>query len=295
MTVSNSPLIIGGDSQLGRALKSQLSAAGERVVVTTRRRDTLAKERVFLDLETFRAEQVPQAGIAFLCAGATSLDACHQHPASTRRVNVEGTVELAKMLVGRGTFVVFLSTNLVFDGTMAHVSADAERRPTTVYGHQKAEAETRLLEFGEHLAVVRLAKVLPRHFRLFHWWHQQLRQGQGIDAFMDLSIAPISLDFAVDVIGRIGAQRLAGIWQASASEQVRYDEIARRLADRCGAKRELVRGVSARSYEPLGGVIPKHSTLDTRRLDAELGLLVPDAWSTVDRTLAHTVDRSGDE
>ena len=295
MPVSNSSLIIGGDSRLGRALTSRLSEDGDLTVVTTRRMDTLADDRVFLDFATFRPEHVPPADVAFLCAGETSLENCHQHPLATRRVNVEGTVELANILLRQGTFVVFLSTNLVFDGGTPHVCADADRRPTTVYGHQKAEAERLLLDLGDRIAVVRLAKVLPRHFPRFRSWRHQLQEGQCVDAFVDLNIAPVPLDFAVELIGRIGKEKLAGIWQASASEQFSYYETAKRLADRCNANQELIHGVSALNYEPLGGVIPEHSTLDTSRLEVELGLNVPEAWSTIDRTLAHTIDRSGDE
>lgn len=114
-------------------------------------------------------------------------------------------------------------------------------------------------------------------------------------AFVDLSIAPVPLDFVVELLGRIGGDCLSGIWQASASEQISYNDIAKRLADRCHVSKELVCAVSALEYEPLNGALPKYSTLDATRLESELGLRVPDAWSTVERTLAHTIDRSGDE
>jgi dTDP-4-dehydrorhamnose reductase len=295
MVVVGSALIVGGDSQIGRCLASWHSAVGHRVITTTRRTETLAEHRQLLDLEAGHTEDIPFADVAYLCAGATSLQCCHKHPEVTRRVNVESTVQLAETLVRQGTFVVFPSTNLVFDGTIPFVRADAECRPTTVYGQQKAEAERRLLELGDRVSVVRLTKVLSQSYPLFDAWRRQLKENQCVCAFSDMGIAPIPLEFVVELIGTIGTRGLCGIWQASAREQVSYYEIAQRLADRSGGSNKLVSGVSAIAYEPLNGVVPTHSTLDSRRLSAELGFGVPDSWSTIDRTLDCVIDRSRDE
>ena len=54
---------------------------------------------------------------AVLCAGITSLAVCRQDPQACRRINVENSLAVLRQLAGTGTFVVALSTNLVFDGS----------------------------------------------------------------------------------------------------------------------------------------------------------------------------------
>src|SRR5690606_26325829 len=97
--------------------------------------------------------------VAFLCAAVTALRSCEADPAGTARANVEHTARLASMLVGRGAFVVFLSSNLVFDGSEPRRRADAPTCPATEYGRQKAAAEGALLAMGG-VSIVRLTKVV---------------------------------------------------------------------------------------------------------------------------------------
>ncbi len=51
---------------------------------------------------------------------------------------------LIKRLVAVGIFVVFISSNAVFDGTIPFVRADQPVNPKTAYGRQKAAAEEAL-------------------------------------------------------------------------------------------------------------------------------------------------------
>ena len=78
---------------------------------------------------------------AFLCAGRTKLADCEAHPAETELINVTRTTELARELGERGAFLVFLSTNLIFNGNKAFPTVEDTPKPTTAYGYQKAEAE----------------------------------------------------------------------------------------------------------------------------------------------------------
>ena len=86
-----------------------------------------------------------RSGAAVLAAAVTKLDACERDPEATARVNVEANLALAAMLASQGVYVVFLSSNQVFDGTRPHRLGSEPTSPQTVYGRQKAEVESRLL------------------------------------------------------------------------------------------------------------------------------------------------------
>jgi xanthine dehydrogenase small subunit len=60
---------------------------------------------------------------------------------------------LARRLLSLGAFVVFTSTNLVFDGEQAHYATCATPHPTSEYGRQKAEAERALLALGARVVL----------------------------------------------------------------------------------------------------------------------------------------------
>ena len=73
--------------------------------------------------------------------GAGHLGACEADPDGARKVNVDGTLAVARQLTDAGAFPVLVSTNAVFDGTEPHVPADTPPNPANVYGALKAEAE----------------------------------------------------------------------------------------------------------------------------------------------------------
>ena len=175
-------------------------------------------------------------GTAYLCAGITTHDACRQDPAGSRQVNVHRTVELARRLLAEGAFVVFPSTSLVFDGSTAYSDALRPVSPRTEYGRQKAEAERELLSLPG-TAVVRMSKVLGLDWPLGKKWRAALEGGLPIHPFSDMVMAPMSIDFAVDVLVKVGSAKAEGIHQISADHDIAYAEAAARLVSRLAPAR----------------------------------------------------------
>jgi len=281
-------LVIGSDGSIGRALTEELRGAGKAVAETTRRRALpFSADRTFLDLNDDMScwEPPGDVAVAYLCAGVSSLERCRVVPRESARVNVDHTVALAERLVARGTFVVFPSTNLVFDGTRPHRRAEDPVCPRTEYGRQKADAERRLLALGESVAVVRLSKVLGPAVPLLSSWVLALRNNRVVHPFSDVVFSPVPLTFTVQLLRRIGELRLPGVVQISGTEDITYEQVARRAAERIGVCHRLVRPVTSNEAGVCLEAVPSHTTLDTTRLRAELFVEPPDVWSTVDSVL----------
>ena len=273
-------LVVGADGRIGRALADRLAGKGHAVIRTVLSPESGAE---VLDLSRNAAGWTPPrpVSVAFLCAAATSLEYCRTRPMESRAVNVDGTVALARTLTGRGARVVFPSSNLVFDGSCPFARADASVCPRTEYGRQKADAERQLLELPG-VCVVRLSKVLGPASPLLAPWAAALRRGEPVRPFADMVMSPVPLGFAVEVLGRVGATPMEGVLQVSAAEDISYEQAARHVAKRIRAAQELVEPVSAAgSGLPLEH-LPAHTTLDTTRLRAELGLVPPEVWEAVD-------------
>ena len=209
------------------------------------------------------------ASVAYVCAAVTSTDACEKDPAGTARVNVDATTRLARALVERGTFVVFPSTNLVFDGTVPHRRTGEAHCPTIEYGRQKARAETALLALGPRVAVVRITKVIGPEHPLVLGWIRDFRAGKAIRPFTDRVIAPVSLDYTVRALPAIGEAKAGGIHHVSGDDDVTWADLAARLAQRLGFDAHLV------EPKPAVRVDPRHTTLDTSALIARFGLEPP--------------------
>lgn len=94
-------LVIGADGLLGSALMAILPG----VIGTTRKADN--DERVKFRL-TDDPSVLPECSVAYLCAGTKGFRECEGNEAAFR-ADVDGNIRIAKHLLSRGTFVVFIS------------------------------------------------------------------------------------------------------------------------------------------------------------------------------------------
>jgi dTDP-4-dehydrorhamnose reductase len=278
-------LVVGASGALGAALAAALERRGRHVFRACRRDEP---ESNGLDL-TRNADTWPLPEgvvVAHLCAAVPSIADCRERPEAAWAINVEATVALASRLVAAGSRVVFPSTNMVFSGEEPFTRHDARPSPQTAYGRMKAEAERRLLELGERVRVVRLSKVLGRRVPLFEGWRMALAAGKPIHPIADMAIAPVSLARAVDALQRAGDAGEGGIVHLSATGDVSYADVARRLAVIMRVDAELVQPRTAAEAGLVVEHIPRHTTLDMRRVEAALGVSAPDPWQAIEEALA---------
>jgi dTDP-4-dehydrorhamnose reductase len=273
-------LVVGADGLIGSALARRFRADGREVVATSRH-----AERGLPPLDLAREASSwplpPGIAIAYLCAAVTSAEACRSMESHAWAVNVEGTTDLARRLIEGGATVVFLSSNMVFDGTVPRTRADAATCPGTAYGRMKAEAERRLLAIGERVWIVRMTKVLGTAVPLFSRWHRSLAGGEPIHPFLDKVMAPMTVDFAVDVLTQLPRRIDRGILQVSATDDVRYVEVAERLARVIGATPRLVQPIRPDD----AATAPLHTTLDMSRLQDDFGIAAPAPWEAIEKAI----------
>lgn len=274
-------LVVGADGTIGAAVAARLEAIGHDVIRTSRRR---SPETLPLDLAADPASWRLPGGVAaaVLCAAVTSTEACRSRPDEARLVNVEAPVELGRRVAAAGGRIVFLSTNMVFDGTVPFTPASAPRCPQTAYGRMKAEAEERLLSYGDAVSVVRLTKVIGRTLPVIEGWRATLGRGETVRPFSDLPMAPVTLDLAAAVIAAAACERLGPILQVSAGADLAYADVAARLAARWGFAPELVRPVTVAESGTRLEHVPAHTTLDASAVRDRLGLESPDPWAAID-------------
>ena len=242
MTSRNASLVIGAHGVIGRAVSERLRILGHQVVEMTRR--PTAGSLTF-DLDALATSWAPPMDVttAYFCAAVTSQAACHSAFAQAYAANVTNTVLLIRRLVDAGVFVVFPSTNLVFDGSTPRVSVKAARCPRTTYGRMKAEAETHLLALGEGVGVVRLTKVVHEHLPIFVEWRTSLTQGVSVHPFRDMVFSPLPLGDAVSVLVAVGEKGAHGITQASAQDDISYAHACDLLARQLGIAESRVQQI----------------------------------------------------
>jgi dTDP-4-dehydrorhamnose reductase len=279
------PLLIGIDSTIGRSMAAYLSTTASPFHATTRRPQGASTRCSFLDLryDLTSWRPPPGTGPVYICAAISQIDACERDPTESAQVNTEGPITIARRCAESGAFVVFLSTSQVFDGATPRCRPEDSPSPLTTYGRQKALAEAGIGALGSQSAIVRLTKVLPPDSGLLGGWIDALQAGDVIRPFSDLVFAPVTIDFAVGILLHIGERRLPGIFHASATHDISYEQAALHLCRRIGADEGLIEPSLAAEVRP-EMVRQEHSSLDPSSLQ-KLGFEAPSPWVAVESTL----------
>lgn len=288
MSIENSPstiLVVGSDGQIGSSLMMHLRKSGVNVIGTTKHREIVNNSRIYLDLsEDIDKWSCPkQVMTAILCAGITKIGLCQGDPALTSLINVDGVSSLIKKLVENNIFVIYLSTNQVFDGTRPYRWSEEPTSPTTEYGRQKVVVEQNINKFGDSVAIVRFTKILGPIIPLIAEWKEDLKSGRTISPFSGMTMAPIPLSFALSVLHLLCELRLPGLLQVSGNLDISYSEVAYFGARLLGVDPNLIQPVTAQKSVYFTGYAPKYTSLNIDRLKNALGIEPPDVWWTIEK------------
>lgn len=282
-------LIVGIDSLIGACLEKHLVTLGYEVIGTTRREDKVTPRISYLDLlKNVEKWQIP-SGVktAVICAAVSRIEACSKDPQTSYKINVTGSTTLVRRLVSAGVYTIYLSTNQVFAGETPFTKEDAAFTGINTYGQQKAELERNIIGMkSPHTLIVRLTKVFGKDNALFEGWIKNLREGKKITPFSDMVLAPVPLALVVKILGVTISKKLKGILQISAPTEITYADAAKIGAKSLGLDENLIAPIKtneAKYFEPF----PKHTTLDTHRLNQELKISLPEANWVIEQAFSH--------
>lgn len=148
-------LVTGVKGQLGYDVMNELKKRGlEAVGADIEEMDITDEESV----NRFIMAAKPDAVIH--CAAYTAVDAAEENEDICRRVNADGTRNIAKVCKELDCKMIYISTDYVFDGQGSRPwEPDEERHPLNVYGQTKYEGELAVQELLEKYFIVRIAWV----------------------------------------------------------------------------------------------------------------------------------------
>jgi len=175
--------------------------------------------------------QAPQ--LVIHCAALSRSQECEANPALARKLNVEVTALLASLAADIP--LVFLSTDLVFDGRAGNYGETALVNPLGVYAETKAVAERFILANPKH-TVIRTSLnggTSPTSDRGFN---EQMRRawqaGQTLRLFTDEFRSPIPAEVTARAIWELAGQNRPGLYHVAGSERLSRWQIGQLLAAR---------------------------------------------------------------
>ncbi len=222
-------MVTGATGLLGRAVVKQLELTGHEVIATGFSR---ASERVHkldltapLDVEAFIAREQPQ--VIVHCAAERRPDVSEQNPQAAFALNLTASQALAMAAKANNAWLIYISTDYVFDGTQPKYAEDAATHPVNFYGESKLKGEEIVLDTSADFAVLRLPILYGQVEKLSESAVLVLvnqlieRRAQGVDHWAIRS--PTSTADIAQAIDKMIAQHIVasivqGIYHFSAAE-----------------------------------------------------------------------------
>jgi len=205
-------------------------------------------------------------------AALSSLSACAKDPVLATAVNTDLSRELAAAAHSTGAYLLFASTDQVFDGDGAPYGERDRTSPISVYGRTKAEAEDAVLEACLEALVMRFSLVLSPAadgesgaLEMLAAAHQRRAE---LRLFIDEHRTPISILDLGRQIEHALRTRASGVFHAGGMERVDRMQLGRRIAEVFGWHDAVLVGASRKDSQP------------ARPADLSLvsGRLVPEGW-----------------
>ena len=321
-------LITGASGFLGWNLAQHFHRRGYDVVGTRHSRKpdhAVTRQCVQFDLEEDDAERLLAAAapdVVVHCAALSSRKECDADPARARRINVDATARLAEAAAEREAAFVFISSDLVFDGSAAPYGEDDPPSPASVYGETKAEAEERVRTLHPRHHILRCALLYgidawrhpggflawnvggPRRGHPVRLYTNQYRMplyvadvGGAIEALFDQHAAGTAYDHR-SVHGAVsggpahggpahggntsGRSVPSGTWHLAGPDRLTRHDLGLRIAAHFDLPAELMQPVTLERDARFGPV--DDTSLRTDRIIAAAGI----AFTSLDSGLAET-------
>jgi dTDP-4-dehydrorhamnose reductase len=265
-------LLVGGSGMLGSNIVVSNSAFE---LYPTYLRNRIAHPKALrLDISdrdsVLKRVKAIQPEVIVHAAGMTKPTACEKEPALAHRVNVEGTAYLVEAARGVGARLIFLSSDLVFDGSAERYDEGSPTSPLSVYGSNKVEGEELVRTGSDDFVIVRTTVMYGWSSRytesMGEWVLRGLQEGQELTMYQDQYRQFILINDLVAAIFELIEKESPSnetILVAGPELISRY-EFAQRLAQTFGLPEANIRSISFDSV-PQAAFTSKRLRLDTNK------------------------------
>ena len=291
-------LLLGKKGQVGQALEhalAPLAGPGELVALDRSNGGDLSQLQ---DLAQTIRQLQPQ--IIVNAAAYTAVDKAESEPDQARLINALAPEVLAKEAQALGAWLVHYSTDYVFDGSGNRPWQETDpTAPLNVYGQTKLEGERLIQAHCTRHLILRTSWVYATHGSNFSKTMLKLAQErERLTVIDDQWGAPTGAELlaavTADAIRQIclaSNESMAGLYHLAASGETTWHQYASHVIGRAKTLRpDLPWAVQDIAPVPSSAFVtasqrPHNSRLDTRKLQAALGIHLPGWQQGVDDML----------
>ena len=263
-------LVTGSAGLIGQQLVKDLSESNQ---VFSSYNESIPEfgEHIRMDLrdqtEISRVFNEKKPDIVIHLGAMTDVDHCERDKSSATEINAKSTEIIAKECSNQNSFLVYLSTDYVFDGSSGMYKETDTTNPIGHYGKSKLDGERSVENFSSEYCIARTSTPFGLHSKKKSfptWIIENLEQKNQINVLTDQITSPTYIPNLSQMLIEIAERKITGILHVSgASKMSRYD-MACMIADKLDYDQSLL-NPAIMSQMNWDAERPKNSSFDVSK------------------------------
>ena len=222
------------------------------------------------EMEDYLDELRPS--IVIHTAGLTDIQYCQEHQQETENINYHATAQLAAFCTQRGTRLVYLSSDMVFDGEKGDYKEDDQLNPKNHYGRSKSAAEEAIKGICENYVIARInlvyghgeavKKTFTERILIANW------SNKSYPIYKGQVRSPISLDVTARAIRELAEGNFSGIYHLGGKESIDRWDFALKLLSYLKIDNSIVE--ESEIPNEYKEIYPMNTSFDITKVNTEL-------------------------
>lgn len=196
-----------------------------------------------------RAFAASRPDVVFHTASITDVDLCETNPQLAMKVNGEATGFISAACREIGSYLIYLSTDYVFDGEHAYYSEEDKPAPVNAYGRSKLVGEEEMARYRSEGCIARTSVVYGwgRSYRpnFATWVYSKLAANEPVRVVTDQFASPTLNTHLARMLLEVAERRVIGVLHVAGSSRISRYEFAVMLAKQFGFRENLVTPIQA--------------------------------------------------
>ncbi len=261
-------LITGGSGLLGSKVAENALARGDAVYCGYAHNEPAKGSAVRFDLADERGIRELldrlRPDVIVHSAALTDVDRCERERELAYRLNVEGTRAIAQACQDVGAFLVYISTDYVFDGVRGMYREDELTNPISYYGTSKLLGEQFCQGCIARTCVIYGSQPASGKTNFALWLIDRLRSGKQVSVVTDQFVTPTLNTNLTGMVLEAADRRLSGIYHMAGATRISRYDFALHVADIFDLNADLI--LPSRMADlPWIAKRPMDSSLDTSK------------------------------
>lgn len=199
--------------------------------------DLLNLEEISTTLQKFHPD------VIIHLAALTDVEKCEIEPKLAYLINTKATEKIVKETERIGCFLIYLSTDYVFDGKKGMYDENDSANPINQYGKTKLDGEKAVEKCKSPWAIIRTSTPFGNHStkKTFPIWViENIQKNNTISLLEDQFTSPTYVPNLTEMILDIMSQNLVGFFHLSGSTRISRYEFAKMIVEKLNLDKSLL-------------------------------------------------------